>query len=907
MKRIISLALVLVILMGTTLFAVYADKYTTDDIDTLYYDFEVPSHFIETYFTNPDKLCYWSYVNDMDEQSLASKLIGVCNDAIKETPDKKYYMEVLTNLITLMECNTANQVETQSQFDDLKDLDDYAMDIADIGATVIGMEFKDSEIAKTIGKLNKTVKFMDKSIDNIKYYEATIKSYDNAEQFLKAVADNTEIEALADAAFELRTVNTLLFEERLNLVESTVKATGFSMTNFITKFGMSIIKSTETYKTDELVQWMVGIYDDLAKIVSTATKSGKFTFKVIMLGANLYLGTNNTFRRHNEMKAMADIAESIIKANDKVTISKTDSAQSLYSNIRLKCEYYRMLLTVHLRGEYLIYSLIYNDAGALSFLSREVDNYINGESGTTIEDWYHQQTDFINKYYEIIDNIYKNLYKQKYVVHEGFELHNGFIREVYQKTEVPEGYIGIYSYEDFKKIADSCPASTTKYTSLNYGLTEETQASYILMNDIALPAGYETALGFYGVLDGNGYTISGIQKPLFSVIGDPVIKNLGLQVNYTDDLKDGECDYGVVARAFCEFEDMTSDIPNYKARIDNCYITGSINITCRFGTFGGFIGSGMGIDTHNVEITNCYNSANISIKTRQDSNVGGICGEAVDISNCFNSGNISLYTSFENTINVKYCDANVGGIVGHNDGSRLSNCYNTGDISLRTALRCEGRSGGIAGDGYWTVDKSYITNCYNLGTVSATCAQSQDPEKIDISFYSGGIIGSAGSNIIIQSCFNEGAINGEDGAGGIAGHHGDMSDDYDRFCIIDCYNTGSVSADLCAGGMVGDMSRSGIYKVENAGIKNCYNTGSVNNATEKGALAGKLLDGKKSIENSYFTNDGMSAIGDLTAYEQAHKIDTEELKKPETFEGFDFSMVWKLHEGDSAPQLRQLN
>ena len=227
-----------------------------------------------------------------------------------------------------------------------------------------------------------------------------------------------------------------------------------------------------------------------------------------------------------------------------------------------------MLLTVHLRGEYLIYSLIYNDAGVLSFVSRGVDNFFNGESGTTVEDWYEQQTDFINEYYVTIDNIYKNLYKQKYVVHEGFELHNGFIREVYQKTEVPEGYIGIYSYDDFKKIADSCPASTTKLTSLNYGLTEETQASYILMNDIVLPAGYETALGFYGVLDGNGYTISGIQKPLFRVIGDPIIKNLGLQVNYTDDLKDGECDYGVVARGFCEFEDMISDTRNYKARID---------------------------------------------------------------------------------------------------------------------------------------------------------------------------------------------------------------------------------------------------------------------------------------------------------------------------------------------------
>ena len=98
----------------------------------------------------------------------------------------------------------------------------------------------------------------------------------------------------------------------------------------------------------------------------------------------------------------------------------------------------------------------------------------------------------------------------------GYALADGsagdFIVPIQQKTEVPEGWIGIYDYWDL------------------VGIENNMSGKYILMKDISLGT-WSRAIGgktssdgqhtaFKGVFDGNGHTISGLQCLYYAQQGE---------------------------------------------------------------------------------------------------------------------------------------------------------------------------------------------------------------------------------------------------------------------------------------------------------------------------------------------------------------------------------------------------
>ena len=116
-----------------------------------------------------------------------------------------------------------------------------------------------------------------------------------------------------------------------------------------------------------------------------------------------YFGTSNTFNRYQEMKLTADIASALVKANQKVTISPEKKTQATITAIQEKCDYYRMLLATHARGEYLIYSLLINDAGLLSEIQKREDLF--KEFDETHYGKYKKQISIIAEYNEVLDEI----------------------------------------------------------------------------------------------------------------------------------------------------------------------------------------------------------------------------------------------------------------------------------------------------------------------------------------------------------------------------------------------------------------------------------------------------------------------------------------------------------------------
>ena len=226
------------------------------------------------------------------------------------------------------------------------------------------------------------------------------------------------------------------------------------------------------------------------------------------------------------------------------------------------------------------------------------------------------------------------------------------------RPEVPEGYTGIYSPEDFDTIRNN------------------PNGNYILMNDIIFPGGGPDAnaydhiqtnfiqiYSFGGIFDGNGYTLSNLyaEGGMFgSVERTGKICNLNV--------------YGVI----CGSSSMTYGDSGY--------------------TLGGIVNELTGT------IENCRFDGqvfmDISDGSTDDFSVGGIVGEVSTdnvstdaiVKNCANYGDVAVCPSNAYSEPVVYDEiVNLGGVIGtlapyRVDAPVVENCANYGNVILTIAF-----------------------------------------------------------------------------------------------------------------------------------------------------------------------------------------------------------------------------
>lgn len=341
--------------------------------------------------------------------------------------------------------------------------------------------------------------------------------------------------------------------------------------------------------------------------------------------------------------------------------------------------------------------------------------------------------------------------------------------------------------------------------------------------------------GFKGVMDGQGYTISGVyifnpaadKQGLFGELTTAVtIKKLNITGKVTG------CDYvgGLVGKLSsagaiienCSFSGTVigNGSDGYvgglighatKAAVSNCTSSGTVSCNCssreletQLGATGGILGYNAG-----GTVKGCTSNASV---TGNGYSIGGIVGQNMlaTVSESKNYGAVSGYS-------------HVGGIVGRNMASEVSNCRNYEIISGTTYV------GGVAGTSIGVVsDKNIaVLGCVNTGSVTA-------------SQYAGGIMGySEGS--IVEKSYNEGGITADYYAGGlIALSKG--------FGISNAYNLGDVIAsNNYAGGIAGYSNNEGKFT-------NCYNMGNIQSGDSKDFLATVYLN-EEIFVNCYYLAD----------------------------------------------------
>lgn len=367
-------------------------------------------------------------------------------------------------------------------------------------------------------------------------------------------------------------------------------------------------------------------------------------------------------------------------------------------------------------------------------------------------------------------------------------------------TEIPEGYIGIYTADDLK----------------NAGINEN--GNYILMNDLDLSS-IEDWQGITNnaVFDGNNYSISN----LYSTTGGLFKKS-----NEVKNLHIKDCLIDVV----CEVEKnkFVGGITDIGKIITNCTVSGEIYLVlsnnCGI-TKDYAVGGLMGYQEKSSDmlISHCKNYANVSGQTTDTSgraynlHVGGISGYGLSVEFCSNDGEIKLKGGdFDCNL---HDESAAGGIVGG-------------------LIMCDGRIAYCANNGK-------VTSEYYGGGILGYCYQQSDSTEL-----------------VIDSCYNTAPIMGVKTAsgestyvGGICGytkHYIEMESSESR--ITNCYNVGDCSsADYC-GAILG-----GGPKYDKTNIQYCaYNNQNGLNITGVGAMfadnKAMSLEEMKNINNYPFNN-----------------------------------------------------
>lgn len=312
--------------------------------------------------------------------------------------------------------------------------------------------------------------------------------------------------------------------------------------------------------------------------------------------------------------------------------------------------------------------------------------------------------------------------------------------EPLHKTEVPDGYIGIYTVEDL----------------INSG--KNSSANYIIMNDLDLSSVSDwDGIKNEGIYDGNNYIIKNLKSTnggLFTYAKN--LSNFNLE-NVSINVMSNKHSY------------ITSigGLADSGSTLNNCKISGNIMLTINknfepsgFGSYdhpkynlGGIIGS-----VNDGIITNCINNTNISVKNEINtyySYIGGISGSGGEILNCKNYGQINITTK-------KECQSAIaGGICGQT--ARCLNDCNYGEIFS------SGVSGGIVG--YINSSNFEIDSCYNSGIVKGKQQENLDNLGVSKGSCAGGIVGYIlySTNGTITNSYNVGEISGADNCGGIVG------------------------------------------------------------------------------------------------------------------------------------------
>lgn len=93
---------------------------------------------------------------------------------------------------------------------------------------------------------------------------------------------------------------------------------------------------------------------------------------------------------------MTHVAEALSSAADEIEVNPNDDdVAASYAAVQQKCAIYDLLITVHARGEYLLYQLVINESGILSCVQQIIDEFKDPDE--TTKAWYETRINMLEE------------------------------------------------------------------------------------------------------------------------------------------------------------------------------------------------------------------------------------------------------------------------------------------------------------------------------------------------------------------------------------------------------------------------------------------------------------------------------------------------------------------------------
>ena len=488
---------------------------------------------------------------------------------------------------------------------------------------------------------------------------------------------------------------------------------------------------------------------------------------------------------------------------------------------------------------------------------------------------------------------------------------------------VPDGYVGIYTAEDFQQLKNSNGSS-----------------KYILMKDIDFEnEKFEIIPNYSGILDGNYHKISNINIEssdqyvgIFGIlrgrVQNLIIENIKAKSSYKGGItyvgglagwanpqKDIENIHIIGNNIIQDSNNSTNSSIGgmfgwLSGTINNCSTTGQV-ITEALGdrVVGGLIGVADG-----TIIENCSSNAVVINNSDEDKmcKLGGLIGDysgpsmakSVLIGDCNTNGKV-----INNSIKLSYSNLVLGGVIGQY--LQGNNRYNVNNLYSESVIRSKssGEIGGLIGFSAGNVDNCYTNvmieiDSIGIGSLAAVggligvCSDIRGSEPVIQNSYSSG-------NLIIKkeiSTIYLGGLIGQSTVTNPSLNQGKMKTILKNSFSsinIDIIEHGSSSSYI--GGIIGNG-----FSIQ---ISNTYAFGKINteNLSSTASLVGII--GLKSnnyvyISRSYWCTEttGLSTSGINNSTVLGKTVD--EMLDKDTFIGFDFNSIWTIDEsGKSFPYL----
>ncbi len=423
------------------------------------------------------------------------------------------------------------------------------------------------------------------------------------------------------------------------------------------------------------------------------------------------------------------------------------------------------------------------------------------------------------------------------------------------------------------------------------GGTAASPKKYYLGNDIVLPNGWTPAYSFFhGVLDGNGYTVSGLQLTnqcqglestsywpktggLFTrLYGNTVIRNLTVEGSICESLTSANIsEIGGIAATVdgtVTLENVHSDV-NITSIVPNAYVGGF------FGQAAANYDVAVGASAiSEVTMTDCTYSGTLDACGLY---VGGLLGTSIGVltlNDCRHTGSVT----------VRSADCCGGGLVGFsNRTTAVNRCQNRGVVtaaaaaqvggllgaSANTATVEQGINAGTVSGGGTASSVGGIVGSYrgrNVGTAEApaytdsgslTVHQCLNVGQVQNGLYTGGILGficPAGGTTLLTECSNQGTVssvlNLAEPTASVGGILGSTAAVTHQLTIRDAVNFGTVSSALYAGGIAGGLLLTDSLTAQDVTVSNGQNQGRVTASVGAGGVVGHITDGSVTVERS---------------------------------------------------------